>query len=159
MSTLFSYFEGCLEDFLTYIKEINDNRLVKIRLASVESFYHVLDNFAVQHIVTKHSNDKEVLRGQIKIQNSDFLLIPDIVGHFDSCLIQSPRPGRTLITYTKTYEDCLYTYVEEIRKGRHELAGVTFYKRKRKLTDAKSPSNSADSGFAPFSKKLTGAKS
>ena len=58
MSTLFSYFEGCLEDFLTYIKEINDNRLVKIRLASVESFYHVLDNFAVQHIVTKHSNDK-----------------------------------------------------------------------------------------------------
>ncbi len=97
-----------MEDFLTYAKKIKDNRLVKVRLASVESFHHVLDNFAVKHIITKHSNDKEVLRGQIKI------------------------------TYTKTYEDCLYTYVEEIRKGRRELAGVTFYKRKRKLTGANS---------------------
>lgn len=49
--------------------------------------------------------------------NSDFLLIPDIVTHFDSCLIQSPRPGRTLLTYSKQYEDCLYTYVEEIRNS------------------------------------------
>lgn len=79
MSTLFSYFDGSLEDFLDYIKEIKDNHLVKVRLASVESFCHVLDN-----------------------------------------------------------EDCLYTYVEEIRKGRRELAGVTFYKRKRKLTGANS---------------------
>ena len=146
MSNLFSYFDGSLEDFLAYIKD-------KVRLASVESFCHVLDNFAVKHIVTKHSNDKEVLRGQIKIQESDFLLIPDIVVNFDSCLINTPRPGRTLITYSKTYDDCLYTYVEEIRKGRHELAGLTFYKRKRKLTDAKSPADSADSGFASFSEK------
>lgn len=72
MSNSFSYFEGSLEDFLAYIKEIKDNRLVKVRLASVESFYHVLDNFAVNHIITKHANDKEVLRGQIKIQGSDF---------------------------------------------------------------------------------------
>ena len=127
-----------MEDFLIYIKEIQDNRLVKIRLAPVESFYHVLDNFAVRHIIAKHANEKEELRGQIKIEESDFLLIPDIVIHFDSCLIQSPRPGRTLITYTKEYKDIEYCYVEEIRKGRRELAGVTYYKRKRKLTGAKS---------------------
>ena len=130
MSNLFSYFEGSMEDFLTYISEIKDNHLVKIRLAPVEPFHHVLDNFAVNHIIAKHANDKEALRGQIKIEVSDFLLIPDIVFHFDSCLIDSPRPGRTLIEYC---------YVQEIRKGRRELAGVTFYKRKRKLTDAKSP--------------------
>ena len=138
MSNLFSYYEGSMEDFLIYIKEIQDNRLVKIRLAPVESFYHVLDNFAVRHIIAKHANEKEELRGQIKIEESDFLLIPDIVIHFDSCLIQSPRPGRTLITYTKEYKDIEYCYVEEIRKGRRELAGVTYYKRKRKLTGAKS---------------------
>ncbi|MBO4635233.1 MAG: hypothetical protein J5669_07660 [Bacteroidales bacterium] len=151
MGTLFSYFDGSLEDFLIYIKETQDNRLVKIRLGSVESFRHVLDNFAVNHIISKHSNEKEVLRGQLKIQDSDFLLIPDIVTHFDSCIIQSPTPGRTLITYNKAYEDCDYFYIEEIRKGRCELAGVTYYKRKRKLTDAKSPTDSADSGFASFS--------
>lgn len=159
MGTLFSYFDGSLEDFLIYISEIKDNHLVKVKLGFVESFCHVLDNFAVNHIISKHSNEKEVLRGQLKIQGSDFLLIPDIVTHFDSCLIQSPRPERTLLTYSKQYEDCLYTYVEEIRKGRRELAGVTYYKRKRKLTDAKSPEGSADSGFASFFKELTGAKS
>ena len=150
---MFSYFDGSLEDFLTHIKEIKDNRLVKIRLAPAESFTHVLDNFAVNHIITKHSNDKEVLRGQVKILLSDFLLLPDILIHFDSCVIQSSRPGRILISYTKTIQDCDYFYVEEIRKGRRELAGVTFYKRKRKLTDAKNLKDSADSGFASFSKE------
>ena len=72
MGTLFSYFEGSLEDYLNYIKEIKDNRLVKIRLAPLESFHHVLDNFAVNHIIAKHANDKEVLRGQIKIVESDY---------------------------------------------------------------------------------------
>ena len=82
MNVMFSYFDGSLQDFLAYINENKDNRLVKIRLAKVESFHHVLDNFAV---------------------------------------------------------------------NRRELAGVTYYKRKKKLTDAKSPIDSADSGFASFS--------
>ena len=151
MNVMFSYFDGSLQDFLAYINENKDNRLVKIRLAKVESFYHVLDNFAVNHIITNHSNDNETLRGQVKILKSDFLLIPDILSHFDSCVINTPRPDRTIITYSKTYQDCNYVYVEEIRKGRRELAGVTYYKRKRKLTDAKSPIDSADSGFASFS--------
>ena len=173
MGSLFSYFNGSLQDFLTHIKEIKDNSLVKIRLASVSSdsltvlasaglddtFYHVLDNFAVNHIITKHTNEKEVLRGQAILQETDFLLIPHIVSHFDSVQIECIK-NKTTIAYTKTCYDSVYCYIEEIRKGRHELAGVTFYKRKKKLTDAESPSDSADSGFASFSKKkLTGAKS
>ena len=71
MGTLFSYYDGSLEDFLIYIKEIQDNRLVKVRLGSVESFYHVLDNFAVKHIITKHSNEKEVLRGRLFLIQSN----------------------------------------------------------------------------------------
>ena len=40
------------------------------------------------------------------------------------------------------------------------LPPVRFTNEKKKLTDAKSPADSADSGFASFSKKkLTGAKS
>ena len=100
---MFSYFDGSLEDYLHYIKDVKDNRLVKIKLCPAtkmenlgidDSFHHVIDNFAVTHIVTKHSNEKETLRGQI--------------------------------------------IVEEIRNGRHELAGVTYFKRKRKLTGANS---------------------
>ena len=40
--------------------------------------------------------------------------------------------------------------IEEIRVGHSEMAASTLYKRKKKLTDAKSLENSADSGFASF---------
>ena len=145
---MFAYFDGSLEDFLKHITEIHDNRLVKIRLAPAttlgdigivsNSYHHVLDNFAVTHIIKKHSSEKEVLRGQIIIEELDFYLIPEIVSHFDSCTVEKPEDGRTLIVYSKSYQDCTRFYVEEVRKGRHELAGVTYYKRRRKLTDAKS---------------------
>ena len=148
---LFTYFEGCLQDFLTHIKENRDNSLFKTRLAPVtpealalltsagvdRTFYHVLDNFAVNHIISKHTNEKEVLRGQIVIYETDFLLIPYIVSNYDSCQVET-TDNKTLISYSKDIQDCTYFYVEEIRAGRHELAGVTYYKRKRKLTDAKS---------------------
>lgn len=151
MGSLFSYFNGNLQDFLTQIKETENNTLVKVRLASVSSdvltilssagvdnsFHHVLDNFAVNHIKTKHTNEKEELRGQTILQESDFLLIPYIVSNYDSIQIEKVK-NKTAITYTKECYGCSYFYIEEIRKGRHELAGVTFYKRKKKLTDAKS---------------------
>ena len=166
MGSLFSYFNGSLQDFLTHIKETNENSLIKVRLASVSSgaltelssagvdnrFYHVLDNFAVNHIITKHTNEKEVLRGQAILQESDFLLIPHIVSNYDSIQIENVK-NKTTVLYSKECYDSIYYYIEEIRKGRHELAGVTFYKRKKKLTDAESPADSADSGFASFSKK------
>ena len=173
MNGLFSYFDGSLNDFLTHIKAIRDNSLVKIRLSRLTpetltkllpirvdaSFYHVLDNFAVNHIITKHTNEKEELRGQTILQDSDFLLIPYIVSNYDSLQIENLK-NKTTISYTKVCYGYVYFYIEEVRKGRRELAGVTFYKRKKKLTDAESPVDSADSGFASFSKKgLTGAKS
>ena len=140
MSELFSYFEGNLQDFLCYIRANIDNTLVKVKLEAFapDSFIHVLDCFAVRHILTKHSNEKEVQRGQIIITESDFMLIPEILDSYDSCETTIDPKGRKLLLYTKEYQDCTRFYVEEIRKGRHELAGVTYYKRKRKLTGAKS---------------------
>lgn len=79
---MFAYFDGSLEDFLNHIREIEDNHLIKIRLVPAttlddigiasSSYHHVLDNFAVTHIIKKHSSEKEVLRGQIIIEESDF---------------------------------------------------------------------------------------
>ena len=140
MGSLFSYFEGSLLDFLTHVKEMQDNSLVKIKLSvgNFQSYTHVIDNFAVKHIIAKHANDKEIKRGQIIIEESDFLLIPEIISNYDSRTIRTSEKGSTVIVYTKTYRGCEYTYIEVFRKERHELAGVTFYKRKRKLTGAKS---------------------
>lgn len=174
MGSLFSYFNGSLQDFLTYIKENRDNSLAKVRLASVSSdsltvlssagvdgtFYHVLDNFAVNHIRHRHGSRREILRGQSPVTEMDFHLISYIVNNYDSLTLGLCPNGNKAAIYTKDINDETFTLVEEIRPGHSELATSTLYKRKKKLTDAKSPSDSADSGFASLSKKkLTGAKS
>ena len=71
---MFAYCEGSLEDFLNHITEIHDNRLVKICLAPAttlddigivnSSYHHVLDSFAVNHIMHRHGGQREYLRGQ-----------------------------------------------------------------------------------------------
>ena len=71
---MFAYFDGSLEDFLNHIREIEDNRLVKIRLAPAttlddigivnRSYHHVLDSFSVNHIMHRHGGRREYLRGQ-----------------------------------------------------------------------------------------------
>ena len=159
MGTLFSYFEGNLEEFLTYIHEIKDNRLVKIRLAPAtaledigidDSYFHVLDNFAVNHILHRHGGKREFLRGQIPVSYRDLLCIPGILVNYDLCTSGLCRNGNPAVIYTKDIDGRTYTLIEEIRKGHSELATSTLYKRIKKLTDAKSPDDSADSGFASF---------
>lgn len=132
MGSLFSYFDGSLQDFLTHIKEIQDNSLVKVRLASV-------------------SSDSLTMLSSAGVDGSFY---------HDSLTLGLCPNGNKAVIYTKDINDETITLVEEIRPGHSELATCTLYKRKKKLTDAKSPADSADSGFASFSKKkLTGAKS
>ena len=143
MDTQFEYYIGSLEDFLSQARTISDNSLMKIQLAPSTlpgyfDYTHVLDNFAIRHIFTKHASEKEVLRGQIKIEDDDILLLPSLLNNFDNLHMEVMPGGRTLIHYRKNYPDCIRIYIEEVRKGRHELAGVTYFKRKRRLTGAKS---------------------
>ena len=143
MDELFKYFSGSLEEFLTQARSIGDNHLIKLQLApsalpEYSGYWHVLDNFAVKHIFMKHANEKEVQRGQIIVENEDFLFLPDILSNYDNIHIETLPSGRTLIQYSKVYPDCTRIYVEVVRRGRCELAGVTYYKQKRKLTGAKS---------------------
>ena len=150
MKNLFNYYEGSLSSFLTEAVAIKDH-LVKIVISPVDSgllsmllpeldaeFIHVLDNYAIRHIMMKHANEKEVLRGQILVALDDFLLLAEILSSYDSVSVEI-RQGRKILKYQKEYPTFICCYVEEIRAGRKELAAVTFYKkRKGKLTDANS---------------------
>ena len=149
---LFRYSELPLAGFLTEAARTKD-RLIKYRLSPITerlmsdlkdkgifvspSFNHVLDNYAIRHILMKHANEKEILRGQILVQLEDFLLLPEIVSSYDQISLES-RDGKTILAYCKSFADSTDYYFEELRSGRLELAAVTFYKRKRKLTDANS---------------------
>ncbi len=59
------------------------------------------------------------------------MLISDIVSDYESISTEKNRRGQDVIIYTKTMEDGITFYVEEIRLGRHELAASTMYKRKK----------------------------
>ena len=115
MKNLFTYYSGSLDEFIAAARSIIDNHLIKIQLAPSSlpeylGYSHVLDNFAVHHIMHRHSGNRERLRGQ--------------------------EPG---LFYTKDINDYTYSLIEEIRNGHSELATTTLYKKKKKLTDAKSP--------------------
>ena len=150
---LFKYYEGTLGDFLH--EAINEKgQLIKIIIKDVDQlkfsqidgkgciltseYHHVIDNYAIRHIISKHSSEKESLRGQVQIQITDFLLIPNLLTEYDAVRTEI-RNKKEVLIYEKTYSDITYNIVEEVRKGRKELAVVTFYKtRKGKLTGADS---------------------
>lgn len=71
------------------------------------------------------------MRGQIPITEDDFMLIPYIVSSYEYYYVEKNRRGQGVIVYSKTMSDVNFFYVEEIRLGRHELAAVTMYKRKK----------------------------
>ncbi len=145
MKNLFQYFEGALSLFLPEAALTKD-RMIKARICRIDEhllseeclnhlainveFNHVLDNFAVRHIMMKHSNEKETLRGQLLVELDDFLLLQELLTTYDS-VDTDFRQGRDVLMYQKAFPEFIGYYVEEIRYGRKELAGVTFYKRKR----------------------------
>ena len=50
---------------------------------------------------------------------------------YESLTTEKNKRGQDVIIYTKTMDDGITFYVEEIRLGRHELAASTMYKRKK----------------------------
>lgn len=86
----------------------------------------------------KHASEKEESRGQIRVEINDFLMLPEILAEYDAITLTS-RNGKQIIIFEKIYENYTCHLVEEIRKGRKELAVITFYKtRKGRLTGADS---------------------
>jgi len=144
MSTLFEYYSGTLEEFLSLARNMDGNRLMKIQLTpstlpEYQGYRHVLDNYTVKHILHRHSGKRERLRGQEPITLEDLLLISDIALHADEITPVQCKNGNPGYIYTKSTNDETFTLIEEVRKGHSELAVTTLYKRKKKLTDAKSP--------------------
>ena len=93
----------------------------------------------MKHILHRHSGKRERLRGQEPITLEDLQLISDIVLHADGITPVQCKNGNPGYIYTKCINEETFTLIEEVRNGHSELAVTTLYKRKKKLTDAKSP--------------------
>ncbi len=153
MSDLFAYYEKPLRDFLLdAVRERASLVKIVIQYADLElieslagvcpavsvDFKHVLDNYAVHHTMMKHASEKEEFRGQVRVEIDDFLMLPEILTEYDAITLTS-RNGKQIIIYEKSYATYTCHLVEEVRKGRKELAVITLYKtRKGRLTGADS---------------------
>ena len=63
--------------------------------------------------------------------DEDLLRIPEILDSYDSISKEKNKRGQDVIIYSKTLENGVTIYVEEIRLGRHELAASTMYIKKK----------------------------
>lgn len=95
----------------------------------LEGYRHSVDNQAILKILKDHGRDAtEAPRGQIPVTREDIALIPEIVARPD--LIESAETssyGAPLIRYVKRFNGTTY-FVEEVRRGREELAAKTMWK-------------------------------
>ncbi|MDR0370499.1 MAG: hypothetical protein LBH80_01400, partial [Prevotellaceae bacterium] len=154
----FSYYKGDMGNLIEEAKN-NGRKLVKRVIAPVspelvedlhkaginvdENYVHTIDNFSVAHSLKQHGNkNREESRGQIALSDSDFELIPHIIESYESIEFDKNKRGQDIIKYSKTFEDGITYYVEEVRVGRKELSMTTMYKRK--LTGEPMPENSSE---------------
>ena len=148
----FQYFSGNLSDLIQAAKGESKGLIKKI-IAPVSSrlkagidkkgiqltddYHHTLDNSAIIHTIENHGGESELERGQIPITDADFERISDVVNNYDDILVDDGERGLNNIVYSKTYPDGTTMFVEEVRRGRKELAAVSRWKKKSPaLTDA-----------------------
>lgn len=74
----------------------------------------------------------EILKAVHKMRKeAEKLRIPEIVTHYDALTTSKNRRGQDVILYSKTYDNGVTIYVEEVRSGRKELAIDTMYIHKK----------------------------
>jgi hypothetical protein len=116
---------------LGVISDKEAQKLKDLTGLDLENYERIVDNFAIKHALNKHGHaGVEKLRGQIAISKDDFEYIPEIVGNPDKIETgEKNRRNADLLKYTKNIDEKI-VYVEEIRKGRKQLALQTLYKQK-----------------------------
>ncbi|MDR2504324.1 MAG: hypothetical protein LBD82_08120 [Deltaproteobacteria bacterium] len=93
---------------------------------------HSISSSSIQHALNHHGNPAaEAARGQIALENSDFLLIPEIVKPENSPeYIGKNALGLDVIRYKKSFDGVTVYVLEEVRVKTREFAFQTMWKKK-----------------------------
>ncbi|GHT53191.1 hypothetical protein FACS1894106_3710 [Spirochaetia bacterium] len=110
----------------------------------ISGFTHEITNHFIIHTIKKHGNPQvEQPRGNVAITNDDFLRIPQMIESPDiTCFgLKRRSKGKTqdAILYAKDFDDGASLLFEVILTGKANkaLRGVTFFKKKNRLTKEK----------------------
>ncbi len=110
----------------------------------IRGLTHIVDAQGLRHIYNEHViNPKEILRGQVPLDDEDFARIPEIVKNPDTITRGKTKEGLDAIEYGKRFNGNTL-YVEEIRRKNQQLAAKSLLKTKSKTraVDATSSSGS-----------------
>lgn len=107
----------------------------------IENYNISLKADSIKHILSHHSSNKESLRGQVPIVETDFNLIPEIVSNYDSVEESGITPqGKPVITFKKQIGD-VYYLVNYVSNKNHNLEVQTMYKQQKKNSATASNAN------------------
>ena len=118
--------------FMVVVKGSTD-RVARIAKRNIIDYDHTIDSYFLKHTLNKHRNDI------IPLERSDYKKIPMIIkkpsnirwrdGKVNSGKNKNgdSKMRAGVIKYEKSYKRGRLVYLEEIRKGRRELAAKTMY--------------------------------
>ena len=97
---------------------------------SVGGFRHTIDNYFVKHTFNGHGNRRqEAARGQIAVTADIIRSIPEVLQSPDFLIYGAKNNIKNdIIIFVKNQPDGSILFVEEVRRGRQELAANTLYK-------------------------------
>jgi len=126
----------------------------------IEGYYHEVSNYFIRHVLKSHGDEKkEIVRGNLPINNRDFMQIPVILEYPDFIIVGAKRNNKDRIIYIKYMENGTMFYFEEILTGKSNktLRGNTMYKSRKKLDEAGIIANIGMNGKTDTAKiKITG---
>ena len=105
----------------------------------IEGYYHEVSNYFIRHVLKNHGDEKkEMSRGNLPINDRDFMQIPVILEYPDFVIVGAKRNNKDRIIYIKYMENGTMFYFEEILTGKNNktLRANTMYKSRKKLNKA-----------------------
>ena len=97
----------------------------------VDGFRHVVLARDIRHAIKQHGDAaQEARRGQLAITADDIASIPVIVESFNTITARKRKSAPPTIRYEKQFPDGLVYMVEEVRRGKGELAFKTMLKKR-----------------------------
>ncbi len=112
------------------VSEEDAARIQKATGLDVTGYVYALSAYAVRHIIKKHGDERERLRGQEPVLYDDFLLLNDIVSIPDGIEnATTTKQGRDTMRLTGTVGGVNFTLLLEVQKGRKRLMLVTMHKK------------------------------
>lgn len=131
-------------------KSVSD-KISELTGLDVSGYKYSIDKSEVNHAFNRHSNRKiEESRGQIPLEESDLLRLPEILENPDEIRsLGKDKMGRETVEFSKRFDDGTVVVYEAVLTKQKEIAFQTMFKKKPSefMPESPTPTSETTSGF------------